>query len=82
MTLSQPFEDMAARIAKIDAKEFAGAIVVVPPGGGEAIAFMTTDPTPDIVQFWAAAEARIKVKSMEAMQEEEARRNNSRMFGR
>jgi hypothetical protein len=65
---AKPFTEMADRILKIDPAEFAGAIVVVPPGDGEPIAFLTTDPKPDIMQFWATVKSRIEVRGTEAMQ--------------
>jgi hypothetical protein len=58
---------MSARIAKINPDEFAGAIVVVPPGDGEPIAFLTTDPKPNLMQFWATVKTRVEVAT-EAMQ--------------
>jgi hypothetical protein len=63
-----PFTDMAARIAKIDSTEFAGAVVVVPPDG-EPIAFLTTDPKPDLMQFWSTVKSRVEVRATEAMQQ-------------
>jgi hypothetical protein len=65
---SAPFTDMAARIARIDLAEFAGAIVVVPPDG-EPIAFLTTDPKPDMMQFWSTVKSRVEVRATEAMQQ-------------
>jgi hypothetical protein len=59
---------MAARIRGINQAEFAGAIVVVPPGDGEPIAFLTADPKPDLIQFWATVRTRVEVRATEAMQ--------------
>jgi hypothetical protein len=70
-----PFTDMAARIAKIDSAEFAGAVVVVPPGDGEPIAFMTTDPKPDLMQFWSTVKSRVEVRATEAMQQAAAQQD-------
>ena len=64
-----PFSEMAARIAKIDPGEFAGAVVVVPPGGGDPIAFLTTDPKPDLMQFWSTVKARVEVRATEMIQQ-------------
>jgi hypothetical protein len=71
----KPFIDMAARIAKIASAEFAGAIVVVPPGDGEPIAFLTTDPKPDLMQFWATVKSRVEVRATEAMQQAAAQQD-------
>lgn len=65
---AQHFADMAARIAMIDPTEFAGAIVVV-PHDGEPIAFLTADPSPDLVQFWATCQTRIEVRKAEVLAE-------------
>jgi hypothetical protein len=64
---AKPFTEMADRILKIDPAEFAGAIVVVPPGDGEPIAFLTTDPKPNLMQFWATVKSRVEVSTSEAM---------------
>jgi hypothetical protein len=72
VSTAHPFDEMSARIAKINPDEFAGAIVVVPPGDGEPIAFLTTDPKPDLMQFWATVKSRIEVRATEAMQAEAA----------
>lgn len=64
---AEHFAAMAERIAKIDGAEFAGAVVVVPPGDGEPIAFLTTDPKPDVLQFFAAVETRVQVRKAEVM---------------
>lgn len=64
---SQPFADMAARIGKIDPVEFAGAIVMVPPEG-EALAFLITDPSPNIFQFLVSCETRIQERKADALQ--------------
>ncbi len=69
---SQPFLDMAARIEKINAKEFAGAVVIVPPGGGEPITFMHTDPTPVLAAFWATLTGRVEVGTANAQDAEKA----------
>lgn len=65
--LGRPFEEMAARIAKITYGEFAGAVVIIPPDG-EPIAFLTTDPKPDLMQFWSAVKARVEIRAAEAVQ--------------
>lgn len=64
---TRPFEDMVERIARIDEAEFAGAIVVMPPTG-DPVAFLTTDPAPDLLQFWATVKQRIEIRAAEAIQ--------------
>jgi hypothetical protein len=68
MTAATPFTEMAALIAHNDESRFAGAVVVVPPGGGDPISFMLTDPSPDLIQFWATVKARVEVRATEALQ--------------
>jgi hypothetical protein len=69
---SQPFHDMAARIEKIEPAEFAGAVVIMPPGGGEPIVFLTTDPMPVQPQFWSSVQARVELAAAKAQQAETA----------
>ncbi len=69
MDAAQPFADMAARIERIEPTEFAGAVVVVPPSG-EPIAFLVTDPTPHLAQFWSSVASRIEVAAAEARERE------------
>jgi hypothetical protein len=67
---SQPFSDMAARIEKIDLAEFAGAVVIVPPGEGEPITFLHTDPNPVLAAFWAAVSGRVEIGVAKAQEAE------------
>lgn len=67
---AQHFADMAKRIERIEGTEFAGAVVVVPPDG-EAIAFLLTDPRPDIAQFWGSTKSRIEVAAADAIRNAE-----------
>ncbi len=64
-----PFAQMAARIERIDEKEFAGAVVVVPPTG-EPIAFLVSDPDPNLAQFWSSVASRVEVAAAEARENE------------
>lgn len=66
---AKPFEDMARDItnAMEATGKFAGAVVIVPPEG-EPIAFMTTDPAPDLMQFWSAVKNRVEIRAAEAVQ--------------
>lgn len=63
---AEAFALMAERIAKIDQTEFAGAVVVVPPGGGEIIAFLTTDPQPNQAQFYTSVMSRVEIAAAHA----------------
>ncbi len=51
---AEQFERMAADIrAAAEAHgQFAGAVVVVPPGEGKPIAFLTSAIEPNVYQFW------------------------------
>lgn len=67
MSDGSAFRGMADRIEGIAEGEFAGAVVIVPPGEGLGIEFCTSDPRPDLVQFWASVKARIEIAYAEAM---------------
>jgi hypothetical protein len=60
----RPFEEMAKRIRKIDAAEFAGAIVVVPPDG-EPISILLQSSKGDLARFWGMASTEIGMRSEE-----------------
>lgn len=79
---AQPFTDMASRIERLADGEFAGAVVIVPPGGGDAIEYQFAGPRPDLVLFWSSVKSLVEVKTTEAMIAEESRRSASRAFGR
>ena len=66
------FTAMAERIARIKPEEFAGAVVIVPPGDQEAIVFLSADPQPDIVGFWAVCETRVQAKKVEVIEKASA----------
>lgn len=63
---AEPFIEMAARIEKNDPKEFAGAILIVPPSG-TPIAVMMTDPSQDLDAFWSIAVSRAQIAQAEQM---------------
>ncbi len=63
---SQPFKEMADRIEKNDPKEFAGALLIVPPEG-DPIAVMLTDPKQDLDAFWGMCAAKIQIAEKEQM---------------
>ena len=59
---------MAERIVRNEPKEFGGAALIVPPGGGEAIAILLIDPKQDAASFWGAVQAKVAIAVAE-MQE-------------
>ncbi len=65
MTAATPFTEMAALIAHNDESRFAGAVVVVPPGGGKPMYYMGAEPDADPVRFWADLETRCKGRATE-----------------
>lgn len=65
------FAEMSERIMRLRDGDFAGAVVIVPPGGGPPIEFLMTDPNPDLVVFWATTETRVQVRKNEALQSAE-----------
>ena len=63
------FSAMAKRIAAITPTEFAGAVVIMPSGEDvEPIAFLITDPSPNVLQFLSAVKTRVEIMMAE-MQE-------------
>jgi hypothetical protein len=78
-TPAQICRDMADRIEKTNEAEFAGAAVVVPPGGGEPIALLLVDPKQDLVQFWATVKSRVEIVTTEVA---EAARSRQQGWGR
>lgn len=72
------FADMASRIERVEAGEFAGAVVVVPPGDGQPISFMLTDPSPNVAQFWSSVLSRVQIAGAEAQDDD----TNRSPFGR
>jgi hypothetical protein len=79
--IADPFVAMAKRIEAIDPKEFAGAVVIVPPEGGPAVEFMLNDPQPNAAAFWAIAKTRVEVRVAEVVDEEERRRQQAQPYG-
>ena len=68
---AKPFADMAARLERIEPAEFAGAVVVVPPGDGEPIVFLTTDPAAVPAQFWSSLSSRVETAAVRAQAAEQ-----------
>ena len=69
------FTDMANRIGRINGQEFAGAAVIVPPGGGDPITLLLVDPKQDIVQFFATVKSRVEIVTgavMEAARDQQS----------
>jgi hypothetical protein len=74
---AQFFRDMAARIEKNAAAEFAGAVVIIPPpGGGEPITFMILDPSQDLVQFFMSIKSRAETSAGLVMEKERQRQSS------
>ena len=67
---SDAFKEMAERIGNIALAEFAGAVVIVPPGEHEPIVFLTTDPKPSAAQLYAAVQSRVEIGAAQAQDAE------------
>jgi hypothetical protein len=67
---AEHFSAMAQRIGKIDPSEFAGAVVIVPPGDGPVIAFLEQDPSPLAAQFWTNVRNRVEIAGTQAQMSE------------
>ena len=60
LKISERFRVMADRIER-NPSEFGGAVVIVPPGGGEPIEFLLIDAKGDAGQFYGAVTTKIQV---------------------
>jgi hypothetical protein len=65
---------MAARIDKNDPADFAGAMLLVPPEGGEPIELLLVNPARNLAMFWSTVSAMVQVAAREF--EERARSND------
>lgn len=77
--VSAKFRAMADRIDNIDENEFAGAMVIIPPGGGKAIEVLLTDPSKDIEAFWAMAGGKVQNETQAAVNNQPGGFNRGRM---
>ena len=62
--VSDRFRAMADRIER-NPSEFGGAVVIVPPGGGDPIEFLLVDPKSDLGQFFGTLKAKIELQLSE-----------------
>jgi hypothetical protein len=53
------FAAMALRIAHNAKETFGGAVVIVPPGGGDPIEILMLDPHADLGMFWGTIRTKI-----------------------
>lgn len=81
MDVAELFRQMAARVAGVDASEFGGAVLIVPPQDPLAgvsqpsIEVLMIDPRRDPAAFWAMARGKVEIA---AAAFEEAARNGPR----
>jgi hypothetical protein len=68
------FRDMAARIERNEASEFAGALLLVPPDGGDPLEILLVKQTHDLALFWSTITAAVTIAAREF--EERARSND------
>jgi hypothetical protein len=60
LKIAEHFRLMAERIER-NPQEFGGAVVIVPPGGGEPIEFLLIDTKGDVGQFYGAVTTKIQM---------------------
>jgi len=60
LKIAERFKAMADRIER-NPQEFGGAVVIVPPGGGEPIEFLLIDAKGDVGQFFGSIKAKLEV---------------------
>lgn len=56
------FADMAKRIVDNTGHPFGGAVVIVPPSGGEPIELLMLDPHADLAMFWSTIMSKIQIQ--------------------
>lgn len=64
------FDEMAKRVRAAPEGEFAGAVLIVPPGDGEPMEFMSVEPRPNPAHFWNGAKARLDIAHAEVLERE------------
>jgi hypothetical protein len=69
---AKSFTAMAERIEQNATQPFGGAVVIVPPGTGQAIEMLMLDPNSDLAMFWSTI--RTKIDILLASAEAEKRR--------
>lgn len=69
-----PFTEMAAKIARNPASDFAGAFVIVAPDGSVA-SLLTLDPAASPVIMWANIQTKAELMLNEAKAAEDAEKN-------
>jgi hypothetical protein len=69
------FRDMAARIERNEVSEFAGALLLVPPDGGDPLEILLVKQTHDLALFWSTITAAVTIAAREF--EERERRNEA-----
>lgn len=67
------FVAMVQRLGKIEASEFAGAVVIVPPNGDPISILISEAPRPDLPQFWSIVKTRVEIRMAEAIQDAQSR---------
>lgn len=65
---------MADRIERNDPAEFGGALLLVPPDGGDPVELLLIQPTRDLALFWSTVNSLVQIKAREF--EEKARAND------
>lgn len=65
---AKPFLDMAERVSRLLDGDFAGALIIVPPGDAEPIVMLNVDPSQNAAHFWNAAKNRVEIAFAEFME--------------
>lgn len=77
------FREMADRIDRATEEEFAGAMLLVPPGEGEPLAMLLVDPQQKAEIFWFAAKNRVDAEADAFVAEMRQREvSSTSMYGR
>ncbi len=71
---SDKFRAMADSIDNNEGKPFGGAVVIIPPGGGDAIEVLVLDSREDGLQFFSNIKTMADVAYNKLLQEEQQKR--------
>ncbi len=71
---SDKFRAMADSIDNNEGKPFGGAVVIIPPGGGDAIEMLVLDSREDALQFYTNIKTMAELAYNELLQKEQQKR--------
>jgi hypothetical protein len=74
---SDPFRNMAASLDLNEGKPFGGALVIIPPAGGDPIEMLILDSREDAMQFYMTIKTMVEVAYNELL----IKQQQNKVFG-